>query len=52
MVTGSSQASRGGQPAASASPRRPEKLATAADAAAVVMPTTTHQSRADGASVA
>src|SRR5688572_18866537 len=46
MVTGSSHASRSGQPATWASPRRPVKLAVAADAAATVMPTMTHPSRA------
>src|SRR4051794_37108238 len=45
MVTGRSQASRSGQPATCASPRSPAKLATAAETAATVMPTITHQSR-------
>src|SRR5918992_1975693 len=44
-VSGNSHASRSGQPAINAIPRNPEKLATAADAAAITIPATTHQSR-------
>src|SRR5260370_20472879 len=47
-VTGSSQASRGGHPVMSASPRRPVKLATAADAAAMTIPVITQPSRSGG----